>query len=141
MCVKLLKNSETLKEEERNYFLNLKEAGHPTTLAWELKELFRHFWFSTTKEQAVVFFDSWYQQVIKTTISHVTKIADMIKNHLDAVLNYFDFAITNASSEGVNSKIQTVSSNARGFRSFGSFRTAVLFFCGKLDLKHHSHTN
>jgi transposase len=38
-------------------------------------------------------------------------------------------------SEGLNSKIQSIKSAARGFHSFASYRTRILFFCGKLDLK------
>jgi hypothetical protein len=42
--------------------------------------------------------------------------------------------ITNAASEGLNSKIQLYKASARGFHSFLSYRTRILFFCGKLDL-------
>ncbi|MBL8809894.1 MAG: transposase, partial [Planctomycetaceae bacterium] len=34
-----------------------------------------------------------------------------------------------------NSRIQAIKSNARGFKSFQNYRTRILFFCGKLDLK------
>ena len=40
----------------------------------------------------------------------------------------------NAVTEGLNSKIQALKANARGFRSFANYRTRILFFCGKLDL-------
>lgn len=53
--------------------------------------------------------------------------AKMIKRHIESVLNYFDFRITNAAAEGLNSKIQTVKANARGFRSFKNFRTSIYF--------------
>ena len=43
--------------------------------------------------------------------------------------------ITNALSEGFNSVIQNLKANTRGFRNFGNYRTRILFFCGKLDLK------
>ena len=36
------------------------------------------------------------------------KVAKMIQGHLDNVLTYFDHRITNATSEGINSKIQSV---------------------------------
>jgi transposase len=42
--------------------------------------------------------------------------------------------LTNAMSEGFNSKIQQIKSNARGFRSFKSYRIRILFFCGKFEL-------
>jgi hypothetical protein len=35
-------------------------------------------------------------------------VARMLKNHLSNVLTYCDHRITNATSEGLNSKIQTV---------------------------------
>ncbi|HHY86947.1 MAG TPA: transposase, partial [Verrucomicrobia bacterium] len=35
---------------------------------------------------------------------------------------------------GLNSKVQMIKSNARGFRNFENYRTRILFFCGKLDL-------
>ncbi|MBT3481386.1 MAG: ISL3 family transposase, partial [Opitutales bacterium] len=37
-------------------------------------------------------------------------------------------------SEGFNSKIQSLISNARGYRRFENLRTAILFHCGKLDM-------
>ncbi|MCR9210012.1 MAG: transposase, partial [bacterium] len=33
-----------------------------------------------------------------------------------------------------NSKIQSIKSAARGFRSFKNYRLRILFYCGKLDL-------
>ena len=42
------------------------------------------------------------------------KVAGMIHNHLDNVLTYFDHRITNAVSEGLNSKIQTVKKTPTG---------------------------
>jgi len=37
-------------------------------------------------------------------------------------------------TEGLNSKIQAIKSNARGFGSFENYRIRILFFCGKLSL-------
>ena len=42
--------------------------------------------------------------------------------------------ITNAVTEGLNSKIQAIKANARGFRPFENYRTRILFFCGMLNL-------
>ncbi|MBI5760989.1 MAG: transposase, partial [Planctomycetales bacterium] len=61
--------------------------------------------------------------------------AKMLKRRLDNVLTYTQHRITNAVSEGLNSKIQWVKSTARGFRNFDNFTTAIYFHCGKLDLK------
>ena len=63
-----------------------------------------------------------------------THAVKMLKSHLNGLLNYFHHRISNAVAEGLNSKIQTVKSNARGYRSFEGFRTSILFYCGKLDM-------
>jgi hypothetical protein len=39
-----------------------------------------------------------------------------------------------ADTKGLNSKIQALKANARGFRSFANYRIRILFFSGKLNL-------
>jgi transposase len=58
----------------------------------------------------------------------------MVKRHLVNILSYYRHPITNATSEAINSVIQTIKKRAYGFRSFPNFRMAVLFHCGGLDL-------
>ena len=62
-------------------------------------------------------------------------VARMLKRHLENLLTYLEHPITNAVTEGLNSKIQSLKSAARGFRSFKNYRTRILFFCGKLNLQ------
>ena len=45
--------------------------------------------------------------------------------------------ITNATAEGLNSKIQWIRYTARGFRNRENFKTAIYFHCGGLDLYPH----
>ena len=61
-------------------------------------------------------------------------VARMLKRHLENLLTYLEHPITNAVTEGLNSKIQNIKSAARGFRNFKNYRTRILFFCGKLSL-------
>ena len=62
------------------------------------------------------------------------KVAKMLQRHFENIITYLRHPITNAVTEGLNSKIQAIKANARGFRSFENYRTRILFFCGKLDL-------
>ena len=50
------------------------------------------------------------------------------------LLSYFSLRVTNATAEGFNSRIQSIKSTARGFRSFKNYRLRTLFYCEKLDL-------
>lgn len=58
----------------------------------------------------------------------------MMKRNLDNILTYVKCPITTAMSERINSKIQWIKHTARGFRNRESFKTAILFYCGKLQL-------
>ena len=58
----------------------------------------------------------------------------MVKNHLPNILIYFKHRISNAVAEGLNSKIQTIKANARGYHSFEDLRNSILFYCGGLDM-------
>jgi transposase len=51
-----------------------------------------------------------------------------------ATLNYFTHSITNALTEGLNSRIQLLKASARGFRNFDNYRIRILFFLGGLDM-------
>ena len=59
---------------------------------------------------------------------------DIARSLPGGVMTCFVHPITNAISEGFNSKIQAIKSDARGFRSFINYRARILFHCGKLSL-------
>ena len=62
-------------------------------------------------------------------------VAKMLSRHEQGVLNYFSAApVTNATAEGLNSKIQTIKKMAYGFRNKEHFKTAIFFHCGGLQL-------
>ena len=98
-----------------------------------LKESFAGFWLQEGRWHAQGYFSKWYSRARRSRLEPVKKVAKSLKNHLDGLLNYFIHPITNAVTEGLNSRIQEIKANARGFRSFDNYRTRILFFCGKLN--------
>ncbi len=112
----------------------LKELNLKTARAWGIKELFRQFWECAGEEQATGFFKKWYAWAIRCRLDPVIKVAKRFKKHWPRIVSYFRQRITNAMSEGFNSKIQQLKHAARGFKNFPNFRTRILFFCGKLQL-------
>jgi transposase len=115
-------------------FEALKNQEMKTSRAWAIKENFRWFWMNCYAGNARKYFEKWYSWASRSRLDPIVKVAKMIKNRLSNVLTYFKHHITNAMSEGFNSKIQALKANARGFRNFGNYRIRILFFCGKLDL-------
>jgi len=116
-------------------FEHLKWSGLKVARAWAIKELFSKLWTYGYEGSARKFFKSWYGWAARSKLKPVIKVAKMIKRHLENILTYLRHPITNAVTEGLNSKIQSIKSNARGFRSFQNYRTRILFFCGKLNLQ------
>lgn len=62
-------------------------------------------------------------------------LARMVKTHLDNILTDLTHRITNAMTEGLNTKMTVVGFASRGFRDRDAFRMALLFPCGGLDLE------
>jgi transposase len=115
-------------------FEELCERELKTAKAWAYKEMFVEFWMQPDGLSAHGFFKKWKRAVLRTGIEQLKKVAQTLSNHMEGLLNYFEHAITNAMSEGFNSRIQAIKAAARGFRSFENYRTRILFFCGKLNL-------
>ena len=111
------------------YQLNLKTAR-----AWRLKESFSEFWQYRYSGPALAYLKAWTTRAMRSRLEPMKKIAKMLRQHQDGILNYIHHRITNAASEGFNSVIQTIKANARGFRNFKNYRIRILFHCGKLDV-------
>lgn len=127
-------NPENLPPDRVAEFDALKNSDLKAAKAWAIKESFRAFWQCRTLREAKGVFKKWYAWAIRCQLHEIKKVAKMLKNHLQGLLNFVHFPITNAVAEGFNSKIQAIKADARGFRNFLNYRTRVLFFCGKLDL-------
>jgi transposase len=128
-----LYNPINLKDERAEEFERLIQSELKTSRAWMLKESFVGFWQQEGRWHAQGYFSKWYSRARRSRLAPVKKVAKSLKNHLDGLLNYFIHPITNAVTEGLNSRIQEIKANARGFRSFDNYRARILFFCGKLN--------
>jgi transposase len=127
-------NPKNFSESQSLRFSELKELELKTSRAWAIKEHFRWFWSYTYTKSAENFFRKWYGWATRSRLQPIIDVAKTFNNHLKNLLTYFRHRITNAKSEGFNSRIQSIKSNARGFRSFENYRTRILFYCGKLKL-------
>lgn len=130
----LLFNPENLTEEKDEQLNAIVKSTLKTGRAWQLKELFRYFWEETDAVGGRAFFGRWYAWAIRSRLKPVKKVARILRGRLDRILTWFTSPISNATSEGFNSRIQALKSAARGFRIFEHYRIRILFFCGKLQL-------
>lgn len=126
-----------LSLDQGTTFETLKNKALKVARAWGIKELFSQFWDYSYKGPARKFFNQWYGWASRCRLKPMIKVAKMLKKHFENIITYLDHPITNSVTEGLNSKIQLLKANARGFRSFLNYRIRILFFCGKLDLYPH----
>ena len=129
-----LRSEETRTEKHQDILDRLCGRNLKTSRAWALKETFQEFWNAHNAGFAEGVFRRWYSWAVRCRLKPMAKVAKMLKRHYDGLISYFNHPITNAVSEGLNSKIQAIKSSARGFRNFENYRIRILFSCGKLDL-------
>ena len=129
-----LYNPENFSPTQVQEFSALKDLHLKVARAWAAKELFSKFWEYEHEGWARRFFKNWFGWVSRSKLKPVVEVAQMLKRHLEHLLTYLKHHITNAVTEGLNSKIQSLKSAARGFRNFRNYRIRILFFCGKLEL-------
>ena len=115
-------------------FRALYRAELKTSRAWALKESFVGFWQYRSQASARRFFKDWTARAVRSRLAPMKRVAQTLRKFADGVLNYTRHRITNATAEGFNSMLKTISADARGFRNFANYRDRILFTCGGLDL-------
>ena len=73
-----------------------------------LKESFRDLWRYQRRGWAERHWKQWYFWATHSRLDPIVKAAHTLQRHLPNVMTYFAHRITNATSEGLNSKIQTI---------------------------------
>eukprot|EP00828_Plagiopyla_frontata_P013863 TRINITY_DN1835_c0_g3_i2.p1 TRINITY_DN1835_c0_g3~~TRINITY_DN1835_c0_g3_i2.p1 ORF type:complete len:125 (-),score=1.05 TRINITY_DN1835_c0_g3_i2:222-596(-) len=98
-------------------------------------ESLRELWNGKYKEEEInTYFKRWYWWATHSRLKPMQKVAHSLKKHWNGIAAAIKHDISNALTEGLNSKIETIKRDACGFRNKGMFRTAILFHCGRLDM-------
>lgn len=129
-----LANEENVPVARRREFAALRRADLQTGRAWAIKEAFRRFWDYHLLWRAKDYFRRWFFWATHSQLTPMIAAAKTIRAHLPNILTYFAHRVTNATAEGINSKIQMVKEMACGFRNREHYKTAIYFHCGGLDL-------
>jgi len=129
-----LANRENVPESRTAEFRAVRRLHLRTGRGWAIKEALRKFWTYHYVKRAADYFRWWYFWATHSRLGPIIKAAKTLKRHLANIMTYFKHHLTNAGTEGLNSKIQKVKQMACGFRNREHFRTAIYFHCGGLDL-------
>ena len=128
-------NPKNLQDDRLESLSDLARQNLKTSRAWLHKENFEGFWEMESRWHGTRYLHDWYNSAIRSRLEPIKCVARTLKAHTTGLINYFTHRITNAVTEGLNSRIQDLKSAARGFRNFHHYRIRILFFCGKLDLQ------
>ena len=71
---------------------------------------------------------------MRSRLKPMKKLCGLIRDHWKEILNYFEYRLTNAILEGINSIIQNIKRRARGFRNNEYFTTMIYLNCSDLDI-------
>lgn len=129
-----LANKENVPKWRRAEFEAVRRENLKTSRAWAIKEALRKFWDYHQRPRAKDYFRHWYSWAVHSRLRPVVKAAKTLKAHLRNILTYFRHRLTNATAEGLNSKIQMVKEMACGFRNREHYKIAIYFHWGGLDL-------
>lgn len=130
-----LKNPKNFTRKAWREFQALRDSTLKSARAWAMKESLRRLWDYKYIGAARTFFKGWYWWATHSRLAPMIKVARMLKGHLENILTYLTHRVTNAVTEGLNSKIQWIKYSSRGFRNREAFKAAILFHCGQLDLE------
>lgn len=132
---------ENIPFEQRTAFRELRNSSLRTARAWAIKESLRELWSYRTRWGAARFLKQWLSWALRSKLKPVIYAARTLQRYRYGLLTYFAHRKTNATLEGINSKIQTVKKRAYGFRNKQHFKTAIFFHCGGLQLLPATHAN
>ena len=130
-----LKNDENLTDAQKERKLTLQKLHLKTGRAYSMRvELQDIYDTSYSKEEAGQRLEKLCSWMIRSRLEPMKKLAKMLRDHSEEILNYFSNRYTNAILEGMNSIIQNIKCRARGFRNDEYFKTMIYLVCGKLNL-------
>ena len=104
----ILKNYINLnKEKNEKQRLDAALAmNEPLYKAYYLKEEFKLLWLQPNQEMCINFMGEWIAKAKSTGIKQLEKFCDMLINHCDGILNWYNYKISSGPLEGLNNKIK-----------------------------------
>lgn len=129
-----LMSTPSRSEARAERFDSLRTSTLKVAKAWRVKEVAMELWWPRRRHEIVQDFKAWCRWAQRFRLDPVRRVASMIATHLDGIVNAVVTGVTNAISEGINSRIQWIKKSARGFRNRERFRNAIYFHLGGLDL-------
>jgi len=137
----LLRRGSRVRGRAREKLKALLASKLATARAWELKETFGHFWTYRSVVWAGAFLDYWTWRALRSRLEPMQKVARMLRNHEELLLNWFRAKgeISSGAVEGLNNKIRVVTRRSYGFRTYAAMEVALYHTLGRLPEPESTH--
>lgn len=138
---KLLRRGSRVRGRAKQRLCGLLQTKLATGRAWMLKETFQDFWRYRGLNWAAAFLDVWCTRALRSRIEPMKKVARMLRNHEELLLNWFRAKgeISSGAVEGLNNKIRVVTRRSYGFRTFDAMEMALYHTLGRLPEPETTH--
>lgn len=131
----LLKNPETLDEEQCGTLRRLRRRGGQLWSAYTLKEAFRQIFAGDLDPgQAITLIERWCRKADESGMPAFAKAARTIRKQLTGITEAIERRINNGRHEGINSNVRLIIRRARGFHSAEAALGLIMLTCGPIDL-------
>ena len=130
----LLKRPENLTKRQEAKLTDLLRYNLKSVRAYLLKEDFQGFWTYVSPAWAGKFMDRWCTRTMHSQLDPMKKVARMLRNHRDLILNWFTAkgAVSAGSVEGMNGKAKVTTRRSYGFRTVKASSIALYHTLGHL---------
>lgn len=127
-----LKNSDKLKEDQKQRVEDLSNKYPNIGEAYRLKELLKQVLDQAYEDHRLKWINQWIKEALKVNLEPINKFVNMLHNHWYGIKTYFKRLATNAYAERVNLKIQEIKRVAKGYRNINNFISMIYFHLGGL---------
>ena len=125
----ILSRQEKLDEEDKESLKNLMKQNTVLYAAYLLKEQGLDIFSEEDQQTAVKRLERWIENVANAQIKEFEETIKVITRYFYGIVNYFKYNLTNAASEGYNTKISVIKRRAYGFRDLEYFKLKILQSC------------
>jgi transposase len=126
----ILSRKKNLDRQKKESLKDLMKKNDTLYKAYLLKEQILDIMDEPAEKKAVKRFAKWFDNIASAKIPQFDKTAKMLERHSYGILNYFKHKVTNAASEGFNTKINVIKRRAYGFRDLEYFMYKIIQLCG-----------
>jgi transposase len=131
----VLKLPHSRTPEDRRVLEEQVRANRKLYRAMLLKDDFMDLYTYRREGWARRFLQGWLRRVMYSKIEPIKKVARMIRRHLDGVLAWVRWRISNGRLEGMNNRIRLLSHRSFGLHSAEALISLVYLCCSGLTLK------